>query len=89
MINKAIIRCKVCGSTILEGRQLYYDIGVEMKNDGIDGEYFDGSGECVICQRRLCKACGDFVDGVCIDCRMEEEKSIHHADVAIVEKMAG
>jgi hypothetical protein len=79
MNNKAVIRCKECGSVILKGRQLYYDTGVELKDDGI-------SGECSVCGRRLCETCGDFINGVCADCRSEEEITAHNIDVAAIEK---
>jgi hypothetical protein len=71
---KAVICCEICGETILEGEQLYYNNGVEDKDDGIDGEFFDGCGECEVCGRQLCADCGDFDrDGVCACCREDED----------------
>jgi hypothetical protein len=82
MRHKAIIHCEICGKTILEGERLYYDNGAEVKDDGVDGEYFEG-GECAVCGRRLCDTCGGFdQEGLCTGCRAEEEKKNtgHYAD---------
>jgi hypothetical protein len=70
---KAAIHCDVCGEVILEGKRLYYDNGVEEKDDGIDGEYREDCGRCEICGHNLCGPCGDFKDGVCADCREAED----------------
>jgi hypothetical protein len=86
MNNKAVIHCRKCGSVIFKGRQIYYDTGVELKDDGIAGEWLNGCGECEVCGRRLCEACGDFINGVCADCRAEEEATIHNMDVVAIEK---
>jgi hypothetical protein len=68
---KAAITCEACGAVILEGERLYYGSGDGLKDDGIDGDYFDG-GECTVCGRRLCGACGGFNrNGVCERCREE------------------
>jgi hypothetical protein len=72
---KAIVRCEVCKDVILEGEQLFYDNGVEKKDDGIYGEYFEGCGDCKVCGRRLCNTCGNLINGVCISCREQEEKN--------------
>jgi hypothetical protein len=78
---KAAIHCDVCGEVILEGKQLYYNNGVEDKDDGIDGEFFDGAGICETCGRMLCENCGDFDrDGRCAGCRKEEDGSDDGAD---------
>jgi hypothetical protein len=59
---------------ILEGVQLRYWDGEEDRDDGIDGEFFDGAGMCEICGRFLCETCGDFdEDGVCAACREKRD----------------
>jgi hypothetical protein len=82
MRHKAVIRCEACGAIILEGERFSYNNGVELKDDGISGEYFDG-GECTVCQRRLCNSCGDFIDGLCTDCRTEKENTVHNAEHSV------
>jgi hypothetical protein len=71
---KACVCCEICGEEILEGEQLRYWNGEEDRDDGIDGEFFDGAGECEICGRRLCGYCGEFdEDGVCAACREKQD----------------
>jgi hypothetical protein len=67
--------CDVCGEPVLKGRMLIYTYpdGYE-KDDGVDGEYFDGCGRCEICGRDLCVEHGDFENGICEECREELEK---------------
>jgi ribosomal protein S14 len=72
MHTKAKVRCEICGETILEGKRLCFNNGIEERDDGIDGEYREGSGRCEVCGRDLCAEHGGFEAGVCVDCREQE-----------------
>jgi len=64
--------CSVCGDLIFKGEVVEYPHGPDIYEDDY-GDYFDGAGECVMCERELCEYCGEFEDGVCRDCREKEE----------------
>jgi hypothetical protein len=69
MKNRVTRTCEVCGEIVLRGTQLYKR-GDE--DDGIDGEYESGAGECERCGRVLCADCADFdEDGLCVRCQEE------------------
>jgi hypothetical protein len=73
-MNKTVkLRCDECGEVIFTG-EIWERPGAgdEVKTD-ITGKYFDGAGRCRECGRELCAACG-LVDGICKDCRKEEEE---------------
>jgi hypothetical protein len=74
-----IRRCEVCREIILEGTELYRRDrrSGELVDDGYDGEYDEGAGECEVCGRELCACCGGIVDGVCRKCREKEEGVIN------------
>lgn len=70
------IICDVCGSAIAIAKTMFYtDDSGEERDDGREGDYIEGSGSCEICGRELCANCGDFIDGVCKECREEELES--------------
>lgn len=67
------ITCEVCGSVIAHAKTVFYtDETGEERDDGYEGRYIEGAGRCEMCCRELCADCGNFLDGVCEDCREEE-----------------
>ncbi|MFP3041846.1 hypothetical protein LQZ19_08490 [Treponema primitia] len=72
--QKVIRHCAICGCVIFEGVHVEWQRpDGEIKDEGIDGSYDDGAGECELCGRELCADCGGFDhQGVCQACRGDE-----------------
>ena len=70
-------RCDVCNTEIFEGVICNYkyplDGGDAAIRLDVDGNYFDNCGRCDNCGRELCEDCGQFVGGLCKECRKEME----------------
>jgi len=67
--------CSVCGDLIFKG-EIWERPGAgdEIKSEEV-GKYINGAGECEECRRELCGYCGEFVDGICYECREKEDYS--------------
>jgi hypothetical protein len=67
--------CEICGEEIFEGEAVRYEYPKGNVREDVDGNYYRGAGVCEICQKELCADCAGFDgDGVCKDCRKDEEE---------------
>jgi hydroxylamine reductase (hybrid-cluster protein) len=74
MNKRTARRCEKCHATVGTARRFSYERPKGNINEEEQREYFEGCGVCEVCGRELCNYCGDLRNGVCADCRKEEEE---------------
>ena len=66
--------CAICGEVIFTGRTVDYECPPGFFRQDIEGKYFQGAGECEICEKFFCEE--HLRGGLCEQCAEEDEEYV-------------